>query len=205
MRRPAPFHSAISQFTPDRPCSTLPPTSTPPHSALELQRRTSAPTDVSDALAAAAAAAAQRQQQRINFHVGVLHYTPSSEPFPLLDDAVEVRSGREAGGAGGQTHRAGKVLLECLLSKSWPHVLPFIALLHAAAPPAASRSTTPAPSTSTATPRRWPTGSASCRQACHCQQDGGQSPLTSALLLALSRPELHVCRICLRAAASGPA
>ncbi|KAI7844383.1 hypothetical protein COHA_002181 [Chlorella ohadii] len=57
--------------------------------ALEQQRRTTAPTDVSDALAAAAAAAAQRQQQRINFHVGVLHYTPSSEPFPLLDDAVE--------------------------------------------------------------------------------------------------------------------
>ena len=81
-------------------------------SALEQQRRTTAPTDVSDALAAAAAAAAQRQQQRINFHVGVLHYTPSSEPFPLLDDAVEVSEGsvgatkgrecgRRCGGASG--------------------------------------------------------------------------------------------------------
>lgn len=52
-------------------------------------RRATASADVSDALAAAAAAAAQRQQQRINFHVGVLHFTPSSEPFPLLAEAVE--------------------------------------------------------------------------------------------------------------------
>ncbi|KAL4425789.1 hypothetical protein ABPG75_009805 [Micractinium tetrahymenae] len=64
--------------------------------ALEQQRlrgrRATAHADVSDALAAAAAAAAvsrQQQQQRINFHVGVLHFTPSSEPFPLLIDAVE--------------------------------------------------------------------------------------------------------------------
>ena len=55
-------------------------------------RRATASADVSDALAAAAAAAAHRQQlqQRISFHVGVLHFTPSSEPFPLLADAVEV-------------------------------------------------------------------------------------------------------------------
>lgn len=72
------------------PCLPCLPTCFPSRSAMEQQRRTTAPTDVSDALAAAAAAAAQRQQQRINFHVGVLHYTPSSEPFPLLDDAVEV-------------------------------------------------------------------------------------------------------------------
>lgn len=72
------------------PCLPCLPTRFSSCSALEQQRRTTAPTDVSDALAAAAAAAAQRQQQRINFHVGVLHYTPSSEPFPLLDDAVEV-------------------------------------------------------------------------------------------------------------------
>jgi type II pantothenate kinase len=45
---------------------------------------------VGDALAAAAAAAAHRQQQRIDFHVGVLHFTPTSEPFPLLADSVEV-------------------------------------------------------------------------------------------------------------------
>ncbi|KAL4445797.1 hypothetical protein ABPG77_008996 [Micractinium sp. CCAP 211/92] len=64
--------------------------------ALEQQRlrgrRATAHADVSDALAAAAAAAAvtrQQQEQRINFHVGVLHFTPSSEPFPLLIDAVE--------------------------------------------------------------------------------------------------------------------
>ena len=89
--------------------------------ALEQQRqqlrRASASADVSDALVAAAAAAATRQQQRINFHVGVLHFTvstcsiepcvnhcssateqvslplqPSSEPFPLLADTVEVSS-----------------------------------------------------------------------------------------------------------------
>ncbi|KAI3438596.1 hypothetical protein D9Q98_001020 [Chlorella vulgaris] len=52
----------------------------------QLSRRATAPADVSDALAAAAA---QRQQQRINFHVGVLHFTPSSEPFPLLADEAE--------------------------------------------------------------------------------------------------------------------
>lgn len=34
-----------------------------------------------------------------------------------------------------------------------------------------------------------------------CQQNGWQ-PATSALRLALSRPEFHVCRVCLRAAAS---
>lgn len=56
----------------------------------QLSRRATAPADVSDALAAAAA---QRQQQRINFHVGVLHFTPSSEPFPLLADEAEVRAG----------------------------------------------------------------------------------------------------------------
>lgn len=65
-----------------------------PCRAVEQQRqqvrRATASADVSDALAAAAAAAAQRQQQRINFHVGVLHFTPSSEPFPLLAEAVEV-------------------------------------------------------------------------------------------------------------------
>ena len=58
-------------------------------------RRATASADVSDALAAAAAVAAvnrqQQQQQRINFNLGVLHFTPSSEPFPLLTDAVEVR------------------------------------------------------------------------------------------------------------------
>ena len=55
-------------------------------------RRATASADVSDALAAAAAAAHRQQlQQRISFHVGVLHFTPSSEPFPLLADAVEVR------------------------------------------------------------------------------------------------------------------
>ena len=66
-----------------------------PRSALEQHRRITSggsAADVSDALAAAAAAAAQRQQQqqRINFHVGVLHYTPTSESFPLLADTVEV-------------------------------------------------------------------------------------------------------------------
>jgi hypothetical protein len=49
---------------------------------------------VGDALAAAAAAAAHRQQQRIDFHVGVLHFTPTSEPFPLLADSVEVSNSR---------------------------------------------------------------------------------------------------------------
>lgn len=61
------------------------------YSALEQQqqqaRRATTTADVGDALAAAAA---HRQQQRIDFHVGVLHFTPNSEPFPLLADSVEV-------------------------------------------------------------------------------------------------------------------
>lgn len=89
-RSPSHLHSCSRHNLPPRPCSC------PACSALEQQRRDTGTADVSDALAAAAAAAAQRQQQqRINFHVGVLHYTPSSEPFPLLDDAVEVRLGVE--------------------------------------------------------------------------------------------------------------
>ncbi|PSC76368.1 Pantothenate kinase 2 isoform B [Micractinium conductrix] len=68
--------------------------------ALEQQRQRvrrgsgTGPADVGDALAAAVAVAATRQQaaavqQRLNFNLGVLQFTPSSEPFPLLVDAVE--------------------------------------------------------------------------------------------------------------------
>lgn len=74
----------------------------PTCSALEQQRQRvrrgsgTGPADVGDALAAAVAVAATRQQaaavqQRLNFNLGVLQFTPSSEPFPLLVDAVEVR------------------------------------------------------------------------------------------------------------------
>lgn len=146
------------------------PHACPARSALAQHRRLgpSSAADVTDALAAAAAAAAQRaQQQRINFHVGVLHYTPSSEPFPMLGDAVEVRRrclalrGWHAAHPRMRAHprvassaAAAGAVLSCLRS----HSTPLPPLRHA-------RSTTPPPSTSTTTPRRWPTGSASCRRA----------------------------------------
>lgn len=49
----------------------------------DFGRRTTA--DVTETMAAAAA----QNMQRINLNVGVLHFTPSSEPFPLLADPAQ--------------------------------------------------------------------------------------------------------------------